>query len=104
VNCAGRAFIWVKTTPDPDDSFGYRIYAALDRACEIARKKWIALSWDTGALSVVEPRPDNEIKEEPHWPTGQTLEELYELAIKTAFIDNPNHPVIRRLDTISHEV
>jgi hypothetical protein len=102
VTSTGRVFVWAKAVADPDDRMGFRIHAALERVGEEARKRWVMVSWDSGALAMEEPRTP--IEDEPSWPTGQTLEEIYEIAIRAVFIDDPNHPVIRRLDTITREV
>jgi hypothetical protein len=101
VTSTGKVFVWAKTHPDPGDRMGFRIYDALARAGEIARKTWVLLNWDGGALSVEEPR---EPIEEPKWPTGQSLDEIFEMAIRGAFIDDPDHPVIRKLNAIVREV
>jgi hypothetical protein len=98
----GRLYVWAKTLPDPADRLGFRIFDGLARVCEEARKHWVQISWDSGALTIEEPRVP--IEEEPRWPNGQTLEEIYEIAVRNVFIDDPNHPVIRRLDTIAREV
>jgi hypothetical protein len=102
VTSTGRVFVWAKTIPDPADRLGFRIFDGLARAGEEARKRWILISWDSGALTIEDPREP--IMEEPRWPSGQPLEEIYEIAIRGAFIDNPDHPVIRRLDTIAREI
>jgi hypothetical protein len=101
VTSTDKVFVWAKTHPDPDDRMGFRIYDALARAGKIARKTWILLNWDGGALSVEEPR---EPIEEPKWPSGQSLEEIFEVAIRGAWIDDPDHPVIRKLNVIVREV
>jgi hypothetical protein len=102
VTCLGRLYIWARIVPDPSDRLGYRIFDALARAGEEARKRWIMISWDSGALTIEEPRVP--IEEEPRWPSGQTLNEIFEIAIRGVFIDDANHPAIRRLDTIAREV
>jgi hypothetical protein len=101
VTSTGKVFVWAKTYPDPSDRMGFRIYDALARAGEIARKTWILLNWDTGSLSVEEP---TEPIEDPKWPNGQGLDEIFEVAIRGAFISDPDHPVIRKLNTIVRKV
>jgi hypothetical protein len=102
VTSTGRIFVWAKTIPDPGDRLGFRIFDALARAGEEARKGWVMISWDNGALTIEEPRTP--IEEEPRWPSGQTLEEIFEIAIRGIFIDDLEHPVIRQLDTIAREI
>jgi hypothetical protein len=101
VTITGRVYVWAKTDPDPSDRLGYRVFAALARAGEEARKRWIMISWETGALTIEDPR--DPIEDDPPWPNGQPLEEIFDIAISGHFIDDPNHPVIRRLDTIVRE-
>jgi hypothetical protein len=102
VTCTGLVFVWARTHPHRNDRMGFRIYDALTRAGEIARKTWILLNWDSGTLAVEEPCEP--IEEEPKWPSGQSLEEIYDTAIRGVFIDNPDHPVIRKLRTVAREV
>jgi hypothetical protein len=102
VTSVGRTYVWAKVVPDPGDRLCYRMFDALARAGDIARRSWILVSWETGSLTIGEPRQP--IEEEPRWPSGQPLEEIYEIAIRGAFINDPDHPVIRRLDTIEREV
>jgi hypothetical protein len=102
ITSIGRLFCWARTTPDPADRLAYRTFDALQRAGEMARKKWILLNWDLGVLSVEEPRQP--IEQEPAWPTGQSLREIYNLAIKDSLVTNPEHAVIRKLDTIRKEI
>jgi hypothetical protein len=102
VTSTGRVYVWAKTIPDPADRLGFRIFDALARAGEEARKRWIMISWDSGALTIEDPRKP--IEDDPRWPSGQTIEEIFEIAIRGVFIDDPDHPVIRRLDTIAREV
>jgi hypothetical protein len=101
ITSAGTVFVWAQTIPNSRDRMGYRVHAGLVRAGEEARKKWVSLKWEP-ALMTEEPREP--FVEEPRWPNGQTLEEMFEIAIKGVFIDRPDHPVIRRLDTITKEV
>jgi hypothetical protein len=101
VTSTGKVYVWAKTIPDPADRLGFRIFDALARAGEEARKHWIMISWDP-ALTIEEPRKP--IEDEPRWPSGQSLEEIFEIAIRGVFINDPDHPVIRRLDTIPREV
>lgn len=102
ITTTGLVSVWAKTVPDPADRMGYRTHAALARVAEDARKRWVMISWDRGALAIEEPRTP--IEDDPSWPKGQTLEEIFEIAIRAQFIDDPEHPVIRRLDTIAREV
>jgi hypothetical protein len=102
VTTTGRVFIWARTIPDPNDRLGFRIFAALERACKEARTQWIQLDWSTGNLAIVTPRLP--IEEEARWPEGQGLEELYEIAIKGVYIDNSEHSVIRQLNVIAREI
>jgi hypothetical protein len=102
ITSTGRVLVWAKTIPNPADRLGYRIFQALARVGEEARKRWIMISWDSGACTIEEPRVP--IEEEPRWPSGQTLDEIFEIAIRGVFIDSPDHPVIRRLDTIAREM
>jgi hypothetical protein len=102
ITSTGRVYVWAKTVPDPADRLGFRIFDALERAGEEARKHWILISWDSGALTIETPRKP--IEDDPRWPSGQPLEEIFEIAIRGVFIDDPDHPVIRRLDTIAREV
>jgi hypothetical protein len=98
----GKLYVWARTDPDPNDRLSFRIFNNLLRVCEEARKKWIAITWSNGVLSLQYPRKP--IEEEPRWPSGQTLEEIYELAIHEAYIDSPDHPAIRGLDVIRREM
>jgi hypothetical protein len=102
VTSTGKVYVWAKTIPDPDDRLGFRIHDALARAGEEARKGWIMINWDSGALTMETPR--RPIEDDARWPSGQSHEECYEIAIRGVFIDDPDHPVIRRLDTIAREV
>jgi hypothetical protein len=101
VTSTGKVYVWAKTIPDPADRMGFRIHDALERVGEEARKSWIMINWDP-ALTIETPRKP--IEDEPRWPSGQGLEEIFDIAIRGAFIDDPDHPVIRRLDTIAREV
>jgi hypothetical protein len=102
ITSTGKVYVWARTIPDESDRLGYRIHAALDRVAREARKHWVAISWDNNALTIETPRV--EIADEPRWPSGQTLEEMYEIAIKGAFIDKADHQAIVALDSIRREV
>jgi hypothetical protein len=101
VTSTGRVFVWARTEPDPADKLTFRMFSALEQICEEARKRWVLINWSP-VLSICEPRVP--IEEEPKWPSGQPLDEIFEIAIRGAFIDDPNHPVIRALDMITREV
>jgi hypothetical protein len=58
----------------------FRVYDALARAGEEARKCWISISWDNGVLTLNYQRQS--IEEEPRWPSGQNLDEIFEIAIR----------------------
>jgi hypothetical protein len=103
ITSTGVVFVWALTDPDPSDRMACRIHTALGRVAQEARKGWVSVHWDNGKLFIHEPPPEL-VKEEPRWPTGQTLEEIFEIAISDRFISDPDHPVIRRLNTKSREV
>jgi hypothetical protein len=98
ITTTGRVSVWARTTPDPNDRLTFGMFSALARAGEEARKRWVLISWDTGSLTIEEPMEP--IEEEPRWPTGQPLDEIYEIAIRPVFIDSADHPVIRRCNTV----
>jgi len=101
VTSTGRLYVWAKTTPDPEDKLTFRTFDGLDQICQAARERWVLVDWSPG-LSMGEPPVPME--DEPKWPTGQSLREIFEVAIRNFFIDNPDHPVIRVLNTIKREV
>lgn len=101
VTSTGRVFVWARTDPDPADRLTFRMFSALEQIGKEARKRWVLINWDP-VLSMGEPRVP--IEEEPKWPNGQSLEEIFEIAIRGAWIDDPNHKVIRALDMIMREV
>jgi hypothetical protein len=102
ITSTGNVFVWAQTIPNPADRMGFRIHKALERVAHRARKEWVSLSWQNSTPFVHDP-PAELVEEEPHWPTGQTLEEIFELAIADRLINDPNHPVIRHLNTKSRE-
>jgi hypothetical protein len=102
VTHTGLVFVWACTEADPGDRLCYRMYRALEDFREAARERWVGLSWDTGSMVIEEPRVP--IADEPRWPTGQTLREIYSLAIRGAFIGNSDHPVVKKLDVVTREV
>jgi hypothetical protein len=101
ITTTGRLYVWVMTIPNQADRMGFRVHAALQRVAEAARRAWIMISWDNNGLHVHDPKEP--ITDEPRWPEGQSLEEIYEIALHGAFIDRPDHPVIRQFNTISRE-
>jgi hypothetical protein len=102
ITSTGTVFVWAQTIPNPSDRMGYRIHKALERVALRARKEWVSLSWHNSTPFVHDP-PAELVEEKPHWPTGQTLEEIFEIAISDRFISDPDHPVIRHLNTKSRE-
>jgi hypothetical protein len=96
ITTTGKLYVWARTIPDRENRMAYRIHEALVRVCERARKGWVSIGWSP-TLTLEEPR--DPITDEPAWPTGQPLEEIYEIAARGVLINDPSHPVIRNLDT-----
>jgi hypothetical protein len=89
-------YVWCREEPDPaGNEMVCRHCDAMETLAGLARKRWVILSWDTGKPVVYTPqRPPGW---PPKWPTGQSLEEMCELAIKRLLIDTVDHSVIERL-------
>jgi hypothetical protein len=102
VTTTGKLTVWAKTEPDPSDRMGYRIHSALERAAEAARRRWILITWASGQLQIGEPRTP--IEDEPKWPTGQSLGEIFNIAMHGFFIDSADHPIIKKFDVVAKEV
>jgi hypothetical protein len=89
-------FVWAFTIPDPDNRMAYRTHEPLERIQVESRGTWVGVDWNP--LRIVHPR--RPIATQPRWPKGQSLTELYSIAIRNAYIDTPDHPEILKLDTI----
>jgi hypothetical protein len=102
ITSTGSIFVWAATDPDPADRMAYRTHSALYRVAQMARGAWVSIHWLYGKVLVHDP-PAELVEEQPHWPTGQSLQEILELAVADRLISHPNHPVIRNLNTRSRE-
>lgn len=87
-------FIWPVSLPNEDG----RRNAWTDTAQEamrLAREYWVRLMPDMGLGAYRIYKAEGQLSD-PTWP-DKTFEELLEIAFKGRVIDNPDHPVVRRL-------
>lgn len=62
---------------------------------DLARRTWVRVSSDRSAGHYEAHTAINQLPD-PVWPK-QSLEELLEMALKTRFIDSPDHDILKRL-------
>ena len=62
---------------------------------DLAKRSWVRVSSDRSAGHYEAHTPINQLPD-PIWP-GKPLEELLEMALKTRFIDSPDHDILKRL-------
>jgi hypothetical protein len=94
INRQGDVFLWPIRLPGPDGKVDEWSRSAME-AANMAAKSWVrtAANMSLGAYEVFEATgqlPD------PAWPEV-TFRELLRISFKNYFVDNPNHPVLRRL-------
>ena len=94
VNRQGVVFIWAIRLPKEDGRLDDWNRSALD-AAERAQNGWVSVraNMSLGAYEVFEATGDIP---DPEWPT-ETFQKLMEIAFKGRFIEDTDHPVLRRL-------
>ncbi len=90
----GNAFLWPIRLPGEDGRLDEWNRSAHE-AAEMALTRWVrvAANMGLGAYDVYEATGE---LPDPEWPE-QPFEQLLRIAFKNAFIDRPDHPVIRQL-------
>lgn len=94
INRQGVVFIWECNLPRSDgraDEWARTALEAVDRAST----SWVRVvaNMSLGGYELHEATGE---LSEPEWPS-QTFAELLKIAFRDRYIDNPNHPVLRRL-------
>jgi hypothetical protein len=94
INRQGVLFIWPLKLPAADGRQDKWSESALE-AAETAKTQWVRLQADMSLGAYVFFTPQGDVPK-PEWP-AMTLQEALRLAFRTAFIDTPDHIVLRRL-------
>jgi hypothetical protein len=95
ITSTGKLFIYPMIVPNPAERMGFKSHKAMAFGCEKARTAWASFEWANGALSLGSPKVD---PGEPQWPTGQSLDEIYEIALEGVLITDPNDATLKALD------
>ena len=94
VNMSGGVFLWPVRLPN-EDGQQHECHATAHRAAALAQMEWVRVSWDRALSNYAVVRARGQVPE-PTWPDAD-LQKLLSLAFKDRFIDNLDHPVVRRL-------
>ena len=91
----GLKFLWAILHPagDANQQHFDNMLIARDRS----RSKWIQFYWDDKLESHVVIEPPRPPTKEPKWPEGFILNDWIDKAFKGKFIDNPDHPLFKKL-------
>ena len=94
INRQGVVFLWPVRLPGPDGKNNEWNRSALE-AAQMATDRWarVVSNMSLGAYEVFEATGNIP---EPIWPE-QSFQELLQIAFKDHYIDDINHPVLRRL-------
>jgi hypothetical protein len=90
----GTVFIWPVALPDVDgrrSAWADTAHEAVKYAAEV----WVRLVPDMGLGAYRVYRAEGQLSD-PIWP-DKTFPELLEIAFTHRVIDNPDHPIVRRL-------
>jgi hypothetical protein len=95
INSQGTVSLWPVRLPGPDGKH-LEWHRSAGEAAELAKTKWLRIkpNMNLGAYEMFEA--ENENIPEPVWPE-QPFEEILRVAFRDRFIDNPEHPVVKRL-------
>jgi hypothetical protein len=94
INRQGVLFLWPVRLPGADGKIDARSQSAL-QAAQLAQQGWVrvAANMSLGAYDVHQATGDLPA---PDWPT-YTFREMLRVAFRDRFIDNLDHPVLRKL-------
>jgi hypothetical protein len=96
ITSTGKLFVWAMSLSDGTDRGGNKVFKALEDVARAARTRYVSINWENNDLVLEEPL---EPIDEPEWPSGQSLKEIYYLAFKDNFITTADHDEIKRLNT-----
>ncbi len=90
-------FLWPIRLPGEDGRLDTWNQSAMEIGTNIATKQWVRVS-SNRHLAAYEPciAAASDSWGEPKWPTEQ-FSDLLRLAFRKSYIDNPEHPVLKRL-------
>jgi hypothetical protein len=94
VTMQGKPFLWGIRRPVDDTKEPDRWMRAPLAAVALAKDKWTRITWNE--ITKQHDVATCESAAEPKWP-DLSLKELLKLAFKGFIIDEPDHPVLRRL-------
>jgi hypothetical protein len=94
INRQGVLFLWELNLPRTDGRVDEWTRSALE-AAELATKAWVRVTANM-SLGAYEVAQAASTLLDPEWPE-KSFKELLRIAFKDRFINDPNHPVLRRL-------
>jgi hypothetical protein len=90
----GTLFLWPVKLPPRDGRTDRWSESMLD-IVEVAKSKWVRIQSDRGVGAYAYITPEAELPP-PDWP-ALAFSEILRLAFRSNFVDNLDHPVLRRL-------
>jgi hypothetical protein len=94
INDDGALFLWPILKPKADGNGGQLFDQALEDLA-LSRATWVRRQWDRGAKTYRIAQAKTE--KEPDWPEDCNILAWVEKAFKNMFIDDLEHPVVRKL-------
>jgi hypothetical protein len=94
INDDNALFLWPILKPKADGNGGQLFDQALEDLA-LSRASWVRRQWDRGAKTyrIAQAKTDKE----PEWPPNCDIIAWVEKGFKNSFIDDLEHPVVRRL-------
>lgn len=94
INMSGGVFLWPVKLPN-EDGQQHACHITAHHAARLAQTSWIRISWDKPNSNYAVASARGQVPE-PAWPEAN-LQKLLSIAFKGRFIEDLNHPVVRRL-------
>jgi hypothetical protein len=94
VNTTCQVFLWPLPIPNPARSNDWHISAR--KAAKMAEDQWVRIQSDMQARQYLITTAKSDLGD-PSWPNDKTMADLLEEAFKNYVIEEPDHPIILRL-------